>query len=181
MRAYPFELSGGMRQRVLIAMAFSCNPGLIIADEPTTALDVTVQAVILRLIQNRARRTGTSVVFISHNMAVVSQLCDRLYVMYAGRIVEAGPTRAVLEEPQHPYTQALLRCLPERVAPKAELEAIPGTVPNLFDPPEGCFYRPRCPEATARCLTKPQSTSPAPQRLVACWQRQAIRHQGSAS
>ncbi|MES6530820.1 ABC transporter ATP-binding protein, partial [Cutibacterium acnes] len=92
---YPHQFSGGMRQRVLIAMAFSCNPGLIIADEPTTALDVTVQAAILRLIQGRARRTGTSVVFISHNIAVVSQICDRLYIMYAGRIVESGPTRAV--------------------------------------------------------------------------------------
>ncbi|UDL92121.1 ABC transporter ATP-binding protein [Mesorhizobium sp. PAMC28654] len=175
MKAYPFELSGGMRQRVLIAMAFSCNPGLIIADEPTTALDVTVQAVILRLILDRAKRTGTSVVFISHNIAVVSQLCDRLYVMYAGRIVESGPTRAVLEAPQHPYTQALLRCLPERVEPKAELEAIPGTVPNLLDPPQGCFYRPRCPEANDQCLAKPPSVATAPGHLVACWRRGTIQ------
>ena len=175
MKAYPFELSGGMRQRVLIAMAFSCNPGLIIADEPTTALDVTVQAVILRLILDRAKRTGTSVVFISHNIAVVSQLCDRLYVMYAGRIVESGPTRAVLEAPQHPYTQALLRCLPERVEPKAELEAIPGTVPNLLDPPQGCFYRPRCPEANDQCLAKPPSAATAPGHLVACWRRGTIQ------
>jgi peptide/nickel transport system ATP-binding protein len=175
MKAYPFELSGGMRQRVLIAMAFSCNPGLIIADEPTTALDVTVQAVILRLILDRAKRTGTSVVFISHNIAVVSQLCDRLYVMYAGRIVESGPTRAVLEAPQHPYTQALLRCLPERVEPKAELEAIPGTVPNLLDPPQGCFYRPRCPEANDQCLAKAPSVATAPGHLVACWRRGTIQ------
>lgn len=175
MRAYPFELSGGMRQRVLIAMAFSCNPGLIIADEPTTALDVTVQAVILRLILDRAKRTGTSVVFISHNIAVVSQLCDRLYVMYAGRIVEAGPTRAVLEAPQHPYTQALLRCLPERAESKAELEAIPGTVPNLLEPPQGCFYRPRCPEANDQCLAKPPSMTSAPDHLVACWRRETIQ------
>ncbi|WP_313534185.1 ABC transporter ATP-binding protein [Haematobacter sp.] len=151
MRAYPFELSGGMRQRVLIAMAFSSNPGLIIADEPTTALDVTVQAVILRLIQNRARKTGAFVVFISHNIAVVSQLCDRLYVMYAGRIVESGATRTVLEAPQHPYMQALLRCLPERVAPKQELEAIPGAVPDLLHPPAGCYFRARCKEAVERC------------------------------
>lgn len=171
MQAYPFELSGGMRQRVLIAMAFSCNPGLIIADEPTTALDVTVQAAILRLIQGRARRTGTSVVFISHNIAVVSQICDRLYIMYAGRIVESGPTRAVLDSPQHPYTRALLRCLPERVQPKAQLESIPGTVPNLIDPPAGCFYRPRCQEADERCYAKPQSTTLAGGQEVACWQR----------
>ncbi|WP_234883295.1 ABC transporter ATP-binding protein [Ensifer adhaerens] len=171
MNLYPFELSGGMRQRVLIAMAFSCNPGLIIADEPTTALDVTVQAVILRLIQNRARRTGTSVIFISHNVAVVSQLCDRLYVMYAGRIVEHGATRTVLETPQHPYTQALLRCLPERVAPKQELEAIPGAVPNLLHPPAGCYFQPRCKEAVEQCRTQsPQLVGASGQR-VACWRR----------
>ncbi|WP_244546925.1 ABC transporter ATP-binding protein [Ensifer sp. YR511] len=173
MNLYPFELSGGMRQRVLIAMAFSCNPGLIIADEPTTALDVTVQAVILRLIQNRARRTGTSVIFISHNVAVVSQLCDRLYVMYAGRIVEHGATRTVLETPQHPYTQALLRCLPERVAPKQELEAIPGAVPNLLHPPAGCYFQPRCKEAVEQCRTQsPQLVGDSGQQ-VACWRRGA--------
>ncbi|MFJ6334092.1 ABC transporter ATP-binding protein [Rhizobium sp. NPDC092011] len=171
MRAYPFELSGGMRQRVLTAMAFSCNPGLIIADEPTTALDVTVQAVILRLIQNRARRTGTSVIFISHNVAVVSQLCDRIYVMYAGRIVEHGATRAVLDAPQHPYTQALLRCLPERLAPKQELEAIPGAVPNLMHPPAGCYFQPRCGEAIERCRTHSPQLAGSDAQQVACWQR----------
>jgi peptide/nickel transport system ATP-binding protein len=171
MNLYPFELSGGMRQRVLIAMAFSCNPGLIIADEPTTALDVTVQAVILRLIQNRARRTGTSVIFISHNVAVVSQLCDRLYVMYAGRIVEHGATRTVLETPQHPYTQALLRCLPERVAPKQELEAIPGAVPNLLHPPAGCYFQPRCKEAVEQCRTQSPQLVGASGQQVACWRR----------
>lgn len=173
MNLYPFELSGGMRQRVLIAMAFSCNPGLIIADEPTTALDVTVQAVILRLIQNRARRTGTSVIFISHNVAVVSQLCDRLYVMYAGRIVEHGATRTVLETPQHPYTQALLRCLPERVAPKQELEAIPGAVPNLLHPPAGCYFQPRCKEAVEQCRTQSPQLVGASGQQVACWRRGA--------
>ncbi len=173
MNLYPFELSGGMRQRVLIAMAFSCNPGLIIADEPTTALDVTVQAVILRLIQNRARRTGTSVIFISHNVAVVSQLCDRLYVMYAGRIVEHGATRTVLETPQHPYTQALLRCLPERVAPKQELEAIPGAVPNLLHPPAGCYFQPRCKEAVEQCRTQSPQLVGASGQQVACWRRDA--------
>ena len=171
MKLYPFELSGGMRQRVLIAMAFSCNPGLIIADEPTTALDVTVQAVILRLIQNRARRTGTSVIFISHNVAVVSQLCDRLYVMYAGRIVEQGVTRAILDAPQHPYTQALLRCLPERVAPKQELEAITGAVPNLMHPPAGCYFQPRCKEAVDLCRSRSPQLEGANGRQVACWRR----------
>ncbi len=171
MRAYPFELSGGMRQRVLTAMAFSCNPGLIIADEPTTALDVTVQAVILRLIQNRARRTGTSVIFISHNVAVVSQLCDRIYVMYAGRIVEHGATRAVLDTPQHPYTQALLRCLPERLAPKQELEAIPGAVPNLLHPPAGCYFEPRCGDAVEHCRSHAPQLAGSDLQRVACWRR----------
>lgn len=171
MRAYPFELSGGMRQRVLTAMAFACNPGLIIADEPTTALDVTVQAVILRLIQNRARRTGTSVIFISHNVAVVSQLCDRIYVMYAGRIVEHGATRTVLDTPQHPYTQALLRCLPERLAPKQELEAIPGAVPNLLHPPTGCYFQPRCNEAAEHCRSHSPQLAGSDVQQVACWQR----------
>lgn len=171
MSLYPFELSGGMRQRVLIAMAFSCNPGLIIADEPTTALDVTVQAAILRLIQNRARRTDTAVIFISHNVAVVSQLCDRLYVMYAGRIVEHGATRTVLETPQHPYTQALLRCLPERVAPKQELEAIPGAVPNLLHPPAGCYFQPRCKKAVEQCRSQTPQLAGTDGQQVACWQR----------
>ncbi|WVT75863.1 ABC transporter ATP-binding protein (plasmid) [Sinorhizobium chiapasense] len=182
MNLYPFELSGGMRQRVLIAMAFSCNPGLIIADEPTTALDVTVQAVILRLIQNRARRTGTAVIFISHNVAVVSQLCDRLYVMYAGRIVEHGSTRTVLETPQHPYTQALLRCLPERVAPKQELEAIFGAVPSLLHPPSGCYFQPRCKEAVQQCRSQTPQLAGTDDQQVACWQRGAaveLAEQGS--
>ena len=174
MRAYPFELSGGMRQRVLIAMAFSCNPRLIIADEPTTALDVTVQALILQLIRGRARKTGTAVVFISHDMAVVSQLCDRLAVMYAGRVVERGATAEVLRRPQHPYTRALLRCLPERAAHKAPLEAIPGTVPSLIQPPAGCLYRLRCREAAEACGAVPPLFEPAPRHDVACWRRQEM-------
>ncbi|TIT50044.1 MAG: ABC transporter ATP-binding protein, partial [Mesorhizobium sp.] len=126
--------SGGMRQRVLIAMAFSCEPKLIIADEPTTALDVTVQALILGLIKHKAMSTGTAVVFISHDMAVVSQLCDRLYVLYAGRVAEAGTTASVLAAPAHPYTRALIRCLPGLAPPKQPLEQIPGTLPDLLDP-----------------------------------------------
>ena len=171
MRAYPFELSGGMRQRVLIAMAFSCNPKLLIADEPTTALDVTVQALILRLIKSRARRTGTAVVFISHDMAVISQLCDRLYVMYAGRVVESGPTASVLRAPAHPYTRALIRCLPGLTPRKAMLESIPGMLPNMIDPPGGCLYRARCPEAYERCLTVPPRAPISDERRAACWRR----------
>ncbi|QIG48911.1 ABC transporter ATP-binding protein [Nordella sp. HKS 07] len=174
MRAYPFELSGGMRQRVLIAMAFSCNPKLIIADEPTTALDVTVQALILQLIRGRARKTGTAVIFISHDMAVISQLCDRITVMYAGRVVERGATADVLRHPQHPYTRALLRCLPERAAHKEPLEAIPGTVPSLIEPPAGCLFRPRCPEAVEACGATPPFFTPAPRHDVACWRRREL-------
>jgi peptide/nickel transport system ATP-binding protein len=135
---------------------------------------VTVQAVILRLIQNRARRTGTSVVFISHNIAVVSQHCDRLYVMYAGRIVEKCITRQGLEAPQHPYTQALLRCLPERAEPTQELEAIPGTVPNLLHPPAGCFFEPRCKEATEQCKIQSPALLGSETQQVACWQRETF-------
>ncbi|MGC0094311.1 ABC transporter ATP-binding protein, partial [Enterobacter asburiae] len=113
MERYPFELSGGMRQRVMIALAFSCEPELIIADEPTTALDVTVQLQVLRLLKHKARASGTSVLFISHDMAVVSQLCDRMYVMYAGSVIESGATQTLIHRPVHPYSIGLLRCAPE--------------------------------------------------------------------
>ncbi len=122
---YPFELSGGMRQRILIAMAFACSPKLLIADEPTTALDVTVQRQVLQLMQAKARDTGAAVLFISHDLAVVSQFCDRIYVMYAGHLVETGPTKEVLRAPAHPYTQALIRALPESVAVGETLASIP--------------------------------------------------------
>ena len=171
LQAYPFELSGGMRQRALIAMAFSCGPRLIIADEPTTALDVTVQALILGLIRTSAARHGTAVVFISHDMAVVSQLCGRLAVMYAGRVVEEGATAAVLARPAHPYTRALIRCLPGLAPPKAPLAQIPGLVPNLLHPPAGCLYRGRCPEADERCLAVPPEALVGPARRAACWRR----------
>lgn len=125
MKRFPFELSGGMRQRVMIALAFSCEPELIIADEPTTALDVTVQLQVLRLLKLKARASGTAVLFISHDMAVVSQLCDRLYVMYAGSVIESGPTQTVIQRPTHPYSIGLLKCAPEHGEPRALLPAIP--------------------------------------------------------
>lgn len=171
MQAYPFELSGGMRQRVLIAMAFSCEPKLIIADEPTTALDVTVQALILSLVRQKAVSTGTAVVFISHDMAVVSQLCDRLYVLYAGRVAESGATAAVLAAPAHPYTRALIRCLPGLAAPKQPLEQIPGTLPDMLNPPAGCLFRARCREADERCIDVPPMFPIDPARRAACWRR----------
>jgi peptide/nickel transport system ATP-binding protein len=176
MERYPFELSGGMRQRVLIAMAFSCEPELIIADEPTTALDVTVQRQVLRLLQQKARASGTAVLFITHDMAVVSQLCDRVYVMYAGHVIESGTTERVIEHPSHPYSIGLLLAAPERAAPRSLLQAIPGTVPNLSALPPGCAFSNRCSHADGQCrqtpLLMPLAAEPA--QRVACWHPQSI-------
>ncbi|QTF10461.1 ABC transporter ATP-binding protein [Brenneria izadpanahii] len=173
MDRYPFELSGGMRQRVVIALAFSCDPALIIADEPTTALDVTVQRQVLRLLQRKARASGTSVLFISHDMAVVSQLCDRLYVMYAGTVIENGATRDVIAHPVHPYSIGLLRCAPEEAEPRAPLPAIPGTVPNLASLPVGCAFRERCFAADEHCRRQPALTPcGAGEQHAACWHPQ---------
>lgn len=169
MQRYPFELSGGMRQRILIALAFSCDPKIIIADEPTTALDVTVQRQVLQLMRAKARDLGTAILFISHDLALVSQFCDRVYVMYAGSVVESGPTAAVLGTPKHPYTQALLRALPERSHPGELLQSIPGTVPNLSQPLKGCSFAPRCPQAQAQCEHKPTLHSMASDHHSACW------------
>ena len=155
LRAYPFELSGGMRQRVMVAMAFSCDPALLIADEPTTALDVTVQRQVLQLLRHRARERGAAILFITHDMAVVSQFCDRVYVMYAGTVVEQGPTGQVLRAPRHPYTRGLLDGLPERAAPGADLAAIPGRVPDMRRPPAGCVFAGRCAFADEACRQRP--------------------------
>ncbi|EMF0716441.1 ABC transporter ATP-binding protein [Citrobacter freundii] len=170
MTRFPFELSGGMRQRVMIALAFSCEPDLIIADEPTTALDVTVQLQVLRLLRHKARASGTAVLFISHDMAVVSQLCDRLYVMYAGSVIESGPTQTVIEHPTHPYSIGLLKCAPEHGEPRTPLPAIPGTVPNLSCLPAGCAFRERCFAAGTRCEETPAlRTQGRFEQQSACW------------
>jgi peptide/nickel transport system ATP-binding protein len=170
-RRYPFELSGGMRQRVMLALAFSCQPRLLIADEPTTALDVTVQRQVLLLMREKAREKGAAVLFITHDMAVVSQFCDRIYVMYAGSVVEDGPTAEVLAAPKHPYTRGLLNALPDRAAARGGLEAIPGTVPDLTHLPEGCPFASRCPLARAACAERPPSLAldPDGRRHAACW------------
>jgi peptide/nickel transport system ATP-binding protein len=145
LRAYPHELSGGMKQRVMIAMALLAEPKLLIADEPTTALDVTIQAQILHLIRELQRRTGAAVLFITHDMGVVAEMCDRLAVMYAGRIVERGDVLEIFEHARHPYTVGLLRSIPrEGMTPKGELPTIEGTVPSPFDLPAGCRFAPRC-------------------------------------
>ncbi|WP_413504081.1 ABC transporter ATP-binding protein [Serratia grimesii] len=180
MERYPFELSGGMRQRVLIAMAFSCEPELIIADEPTTALDVTVQRQVLRLLQQKARASGTAVLFITHDMAVVSQLCDRVYVMYAGHVIESGTTARVIDNPHHPYSIGLLLAAPERAEPRSLLRAIPGTVPNLSALPTGCAFSNRCSHADAQCLQTPRlmPLTSEPTQHVACWHPQSIDLEG---
>jgi oligopeptide/dipeptide ABC transporter ATP-binding protein len=143
---YPHQLSGGMRQRVMIAMALSCNPKILIADEPTTALDVTVQAQILDLIKRLQKDTGMAVILITHDLGVVAETCDDVAVMYAGRIVERGPVETVFRSPQHPYTIGLMGCLPKLDhPPKTMLPIIPGMVPGLRDLPEGCRFAARCP------------------------------------
>jgi oligopeptide/dipeptide ABC transporter ATP-binding protein len=148
---YPHQLSGGQRQRVMIAMALACGPELIIADEPTTALDVTVQAQILRLINRLQQSHGMSVLYITHDLGVVSQIADRVYVMYAGVIVETGAVEQIFRNPRHPYTQALLESLPSRKKRGRRLYSIPGAVPHPAYKPAGCPFHPRCPHAIGAC------------------------------
>lgn len=156
LKSYPHQMSGGMRQRVAIAIALLHEPELIIADEPTTALDVTIQAQILSEIQQLARRTGTSLIWISHDLSVVAGLADTVAVMYAGRIVEIGPVDDILDHPQHPYTQGLIGSIPSSNERGRRLRQIPGTTPALAHLPPGCAFAPRCPRARARCQEAPE-------------------------
>ena len=149
--AFPHQLSGGMCQRVMIAMAIACNPALLIADEPTTALDVTVQKQILDLLARLQRERGMSLILITHDVAVVAETAQRLQVMYAGQGMEARPAATVLSAPAHPYSAALLAALPDRAEPRARLPTIPGVVPGLADRPAGCVFSPRCPRVQERC------------------------------
>ncbi|MGD9599862.1 MAG: ABC transporter ATP-binding protein [Steroidobacteraceae bacterium] len=166
---YPHELSGGQRQRVAIALALACEPGLMIADEPTTALDVTVQAGILAMLGTLKREGQLAIALVSHDFGVVGCLADRLYVMYAGRIVEHGPTEALTRSPAHPYTAALLACIPRMDdPPDAPLEAIPGQPPDPRALPTGCAFHPRCPRADAQCRTEVPALVPGGARDVAC-------------
>ena len=152
--AYPHELSGGLRQRVMIAMAMICKPKLLIADEPTTALDVTIEAQILRLIRDLSRETGMSVLLISHNLGVIAQMCDKVYVMYAGKIVEQADALTLFDKRAHPYTRGLMDSVIRLDASPRRLPAIGGVVPNLLHLPAGCAFAPRCPHAQERCRTE---------------------------
>lgn len=149
--SYPHEFSGGMRQRVMIAMALACDPDILIADEPTTALDVTIQAQILALLQDLIRNSNKALIFITHDLGVAAVLCDRIAVMYAGAIVEIADRDALFERPLHPYTQGLLRALPYDGKPRKFLDPIPGSLCNLMDPPAGCRFHPRCEQALEVC------------------------------
>jgi peptide/nickel transport system ATP-binding protein len=170
-RQYPHEFSGGMRQRAMIAMGVANSPALLIADEPTTALDVTVQLQILRLLRELNRNSGTSVMFITHNMGVVATLCDRVVVMYSGRVVEQGPVDDIFAAPRHPYTWALLNAVPRLDRPKGgRLYAIPGQAPDPASPPAGCRFAPRCPHAIGRCHeAEPPDETVAARHTVRCW------------
>jgi peptide/nickel transport system ATP-binding protein len=168
-KSYPFELSGGMQQRVMIAMALACKPQLLIADEPTTALDVTIQAQILKLMRDLQEQTGTSILLITHNLGVVAEVCDRVGVMYAGTIAEIGPKMDIFKEPLHPYTQGLMNSIPKVNMDMTRLETIEGSVPNLSNPPSGCRFHPRCPYAMEKCKEiKPQMVEVRPGHFTAC-------------
>jgi oligopeptide/dipeptide ABC transporter ATP-binding protein len=169
-QAYPHELSGGMRQRVVIAMALACDPELVLADEPTTALDVTIQAQILDLMMDLGRSRNAAVLLITHDLGIVAQTCSRVAVMYAGQVVEEAPVPELFREPLHPYTLGLLRSLPGPGRRGRELEPIPGVVPGLTELPRGCRVHPRCARAMPRCREEaPPMLAPAPGRGVRCW------------
>ncbi len=168
--SYPHQFSGGMRQRVMIAIALACNPKVLIADEPTTALDVTIQAQILDLMAGLNRDFGTAIILITHDLGVVAEVCKRVIVMYAGKIIEQGPAVKLFETPQHPYTMGLLKSIPrlghdvkERLAP------IGGLPPDLLSPPKGCRFRPRCPRRQSKCEETPPLVETSPGQFAACW------------
>ena len=151
---YPHQLSGGMKQRIAIARAISCTPSLLLADEPTTALDATIQAQILETLKGLKRRFNMSMVLITHDMGIVAETCDRVVILYAGQVYETGTTEQIFENPKHPYTEALLTSVPHLALRKEQLSVIPGNIPNLIDPPSGCRFHPRCQYAQQICVDK---------------------------
>jgi oligopeptide/dipeptide ABC transporter ATP-binding protein len=167
--SYPHQLSGGMLQRAMIAMALSCQPKLLIADEPTTALDVTVQAQILQLIKGLQAEFHMGLVMVTHDLGVIAETVDRVVVMYGGRVMEEGPVTAIFDAPRHPYTAALMSSIPGQMPGRRRLTEIPGNSPNPADPPSGCPFHPRCARATAACATDAPPLAPAGQGAFACW------------
>jgi peptide/nickel transport system ATP-binding protein len=176
---YPHQLSGGMRQRVMIAIALSCRPKLLIADEPTTALDVTIQAQIMDLLEELSQRTGTALLFITHNLGLVAESCSRMLTMYAGQVVENGPVDEILSRPLHPYTAGLLGSLPQAKHRKSKLPSIPGRVPSPRDMPAGCRFAPRCSYVEAACRT-PQQLLAHGERHARCWRSDTLVLPGAA-
>ena len=174
---YPHVLSGGMRQRVMIAMAIACQPRLLIADEPTTALDVTIQAQILELMLALRERHRSSILLITHDMGVIARMADRVVVMYAGQVAEVAPLRALFEGPAHPYAKLLLGAMPSARRKLASLPVIPGAMPSPAALPGGCRFHPRCPYAVAQCRTEPPPmTAIAPGRAARCWRAGEVLH-----
>ena len=173
LRDYPHNFSGGMRQRVVIAIALACNPKLVIADEPTTALDVTIQAQILDLLRTLSKDFGTAVLLITHDLGVVASMCDRIVVMYGGRVLETGTVDEIFFSSQQPYTQGLLRSIPRMDLPRGELlQPIPGSPPDMLHPPQGCPFMPRCPYAIERCVREMPPlvrVNSSPTHDAACW------------
>jgi oligopeptide/dipeptide ABC transporter ATP-binding protein len=166
---YPHQLSGGMKQRVMIAIAISCNPQLLIADEPTTALDVTVQAEVLELLRKLQRELDMSLLLVTHDLGVVAEVCDRVAIMYAGKIVEIGEIYKLYKDPKHPYTSGLLNATPT-IQKLEKIATIKGGVPNLINPPSGCRFHPRCLYATKKCeVEEPPLAKIEEERYVACW------------
>jgi peptide/nickel transport system ATP-binding protein len=169
-RSYPHEFSGGMRQRVMIALALSCSPSVLIADEPTTALDVTIQAQILERIKDLKEQTGTAIILVTHDLGVVADIADRIAVMYGGRIVEQGTVDEIFYDPQHPYTWGLLGSITRVDRPRSErLPSIAGLPPSLLDPPAGCHFRARCPHEFAKCLEVPPLEDRGAGHSDRCW------------
>ncbi|GIX49120.1 MAG: ABC transporter ATP-binding protein [Candidatus Tectimicrobiota bacterium] len=168
-REYPHQMSGGMRQRIVGAIALAAEPQLIIADEPTTNLDVTIQAQYLNLLKEIQQQTGVALIFVTHNLGIVAKMCDKVAVMYAGKIVEQSPVRELFNAPQHPYTRALLGAMP-KLGRREPLYAIPGQPPNLADPPSGCAFHPRCPEVIPRCVSEsPEEVVAGNGHTARCW------------
>ena len=173
---YPHHLSGGMRQRVMIAMALACHPKFLIADEPTTALDVTVQAQILTLMAQLQSELGMAILFITHDLGVVAEICDRVMIMYAGKIVESGRVSKVFKEPRHPYTKGLLDSIPKLGQKKHFLPTVGGTIPSLWELPKGCRFSNRCPYKKEICQKEePRLENIGPQESVACWAHEELR------